>query len=229
MFAVVVIILFPHASPLLLPVFAFLGALAVAVALIAFAQKSGAQPGTFALVGLGVGAVCQALTEFILVKYPLQANDSLVWLAGSLWGKGWDEVYGLLPWLCVLIPAAFALYRKLDIISLDENSLMGLGLKVSQTRYVLLLAVALAGACVAAIGSIGFVGLLAPQMARKLFGNQHRILLPGAAIIGALILVIADAIGRGVNPPVEIPAGILTAIIGVPYFLYLVRVEKKKA
>ncbi|GAB1532172.1 MULTISPECIES: FecCD family ABC transporter permease [Brevibacillus] len=229
LFAVVVIILFPTASPLLLPIVAFLGALAVAIALIYFARKSGAQPTTFALVGMGVGAICQALTEFIMVKYPMQANDSLVWLAGSLWGKGWDEIYALLPWLLVFIPISFALHRKLDIISLDEGSSTGLGLNVVRTRYMLLLlAVALAGACVAAIGSIGFVGLIAPHMARKLFGHQHRYLLPGAAVLGALILVIADALGRGLNPPIEIPVGIVTAVIGVPYFLYLVRQEKRK-
>ncbi|RNB82641.1 iron ABC transporter permease [Brevibacillus nitrificans] len=230
LFAVVVIILFPAASPLVLPVVAFLGALAVAVVLILFANRSGAQPGTFALVGLAVGAICQALTEFILVKYPLQANDSLVWLAGSLWGKGWDEIYGLLPWLCVLLPLSLSLHRKLDIINLDEVSSTGLGLHVERTRYVLLvLAVALAGACVAAIGSIGFIGLIAPHIARKIFGSQHRYLLPGAAILGGLILVLADALGRGLRPPTEIPAGILTAMIGVPYFLYLVHQEKKKA
>ncbi|MGG4448183.1 FecCD family ABC transporter permease [Brevibacillus porteri] len=229
LFAVVVIILFPTASPLLLPIVAFLGALAVAIALIYFTRKSGAQPTTFALVGMGVGAICQALTEFIMVKYPMQANDSLVWLAGSLWGKGWDEIYALLPWLLVFIPISLALHRKLDIISLDEGSSTGLGLNVVRTRYMLLLlAVALAGACVAAIGSIGFVGLIAPHMARKLFGHQHRYLLPGAAVLGALVLVIADALGRGLNPPIEIPAGIVTAVIGVPYFLYLVRQEKKK-
>ncbi|MDR7318961.1 ABC-type Fe3+-siderophore transport system permease subunit [Brevibacillus nitrificans] len=88
----------------------------------------------------------------------------------------------------------------------------------------------LAGACVAAIGSsIGFIGLIAPHMARKIFGSQHRYLLPGAAILGGLILVLADAMGRGLRPPTEIPAGILTAMIGVPYFLYLVHQEKKKA
>lgn len=229
LFAVIVIILFPTASLVVLPIVAFLGALAVAIALIYFAKKSGATPTTFALVGMGVGAICQALTEFIMVKYPLQANDSLVWLAGSLWGKGWDEVYGLLPWLLVFIPVSLALHRKLDIISLDEGSSTGLGLNVERTRYLLLLlAVALAGACVAAVGSIGFVGLIAPHMARKLFGHQHRFLMPGAAVLGALILLIADALGRGLNPPVEIPAGIVTAIIGVPYFLYLVRQEKQK-
>lgn len=229
LFAVVVIILFPTASPLLLPIVAFLGALAVAIALIYFSRKSGASPTTFALVGMGVGAICQALTEFVMVKYPMQANDSLVWLAGSLWGKGWDEIYALLPWLLVFIPISLALHRKLDIISLDEGSSTGLGLNVVRTRYILLLlAVALAGACVVAIGSIGFVGLIAPHMARKLFGHQHRYLLPGAAVLGALILVIADALGRGLNPPIEIPAGIVTAVIGVPYFLYLVRQEKKK-
>ncbi|WP_155252431.1 FecCD family ABC transporter permease, partial [Paenibacillus polymyxa] len=82
--------------------------------------------------------------------------------------------------------------------------------------------------CVAAIGSIGFIGLLAPHLARRLFGNRHRYLLPGSAMIGALILVLADALGRGLKPPLEIPAGIVTAVIGAPYFLYLLLRERKQ-
>lgn len=182
-----------------------------------------------ALTGLAVGAIFQAATDYILVKYPLEASDTLTWLAGSLWGKGWDEVYGLLPWLIVLLPLAYTLQRKLDIMSLDEESSAGLGLSVKRMRTGLLaVSVALAASCVAAIGSIGFIGLLAPHLARRLFGNRHRYLLPGAAMIGALILVLADALGRGLRPPLEIPAGIVTAVIGAPYFLYLLLRERKQ-
>ncbi|WP_025719118.1 FecCD family ABC transporter permease, partial [Paenibacillus sp. 1-18] len=139
-----------------------------------------------------------------------------------------DEVYGLLPWLIVLLPLAYTLQRKLDIMGLDEESSAGLGLNVKRVRTGLLaVSVALAAACVAAIGSIGFIGLLAPHLARRLFGNRHRYLLPGAAMIGALILVLADALGRGLKPPLEIPAGIVTAVIGAPYFLYLLLRERK--
>lgn len=187
------------------------------------------RPNMLALTGLAVGAIFQAATDYILVKYPLEASDTLTWLAGSLWGKGWDEVYGLLPWLIVLLPLAYALQRKLDIMSLDEESSAGLGLSVKRVRTGLLaVSVALAASCVAAIGSIGFIGLLAPHLARRLFGNRHRYLLPGSAMIGALILVLADALGRGLKPPLEIPAGIVTAVIGAPYFLYLLLRERKQ-
>jgi iron complex transport system permease protein len=227
--AVLVIVLLPSSPVALLPVAAFIGAGLAALLLVQLSMRGGMRPNMLALTGLAVGAIFQAATDYILVKYPLEASDTLTWLAGSLWGKGWDEVYGLLPWLTVLLPLAYTLQRKLDIMSLDEESSAGLGLSVKHVRTRLLaVSVALAAACVAAIGSIGFIGLLAPHLARRLFGNRHRYLLPGAAMIGALILVLADALGRGLKPPLEIPAGIVTAIIGAPYFLYLLLRERKQ-
>lgn len=225
--AVLVIVLLPSSPVALLPVAAFAGAGLAALLLVQLSMKGGMRPNMLALTGLAVGAIFQAATDYILVKYPLEASDTLTWLAGSLWGKGWDEVYGLLPWLLVLLPLAYMLQRKLDIMSLDEESSAGLGLSVKRVRTGLLaVSVALAASCVAAIGSIGFIGLLAPHLARRLFGNRHRYLLPGAALIGALILVLADALGRGLKPPLEIPAGIVTAVIGAPYFLYLLLRER---
>ncbi|MEK4730670.1 FecCD family ABC transporter permease [Paenibacillus sp. FSL L8-0641] len=227
--AVLVIVLLPSSPVALLPVAAFVGAGLAALLLVQLSMKGGMRPNMLALTGLAVGAIFQAATDYILVKYPLEASDTLTWLAGSLWGKGWDEVYGLLPWLIVLLPLAYALQRKLDIMGLDEESSAGLGLSVKRVRTRLLaVSVALAASCVAAIGSIGFIGLLAPHLARRLFGNRHRYLLPGSAMIGALILVLSDALGRGLKPPLEIPAGIVTAVIGAPYFLYLLLRERKQ-
>ncbi|WJE16398.1 iron chelate uptake ABC transporter family permease subunit [Halobacillus sp. ACCC02827] len=230
LFAVIVLILLPQAPIGLLPAAAFFGAALVAVLLVALARKSGMNPATLALIGIGLGAGFQALTEYILTKYPMEANESLVWLAGSLWGKGWDDVYGLLPWMTVLLPTCLLLYRRLDILSLNEEASIGLGMNVRSTRLLLLtLAVALAGAAVATIGAIGFIGLVAPHMARGIFGSRHQYLLPGSMILGSILLVVADTAGRTIRPPIEIPAGILTAIIGVPYFLYLIRRELKES
>ncbi|WP_445506673.1 FecCD family ABC transporter permease [Niallia sp. 03190] len=230
LFAVIIIIFIPSVTTSILPVFSFIGAAFICILLLIISNKIGAESSTIALVGIALGAICQAITEYFLVKYPLQANDSLVWLAGSIWGKSWEEVYGLFPWIIVLLPVSFLLYKQLDILSFDETVSTGLGLKVKQTRYLLLIiSVALAGACVAAIGSIGFIGLIAPHIAKRIFGSSHLYLIPGSAIIGALLLVVADGIGRGLNPPVEIPAGIITAIIGVPYFLFLIRHGKKRS
>ncbi|MGP7816922.1 FecCD family ABC transporter permease [Niallia sp. 01092] len=230
LFAVIIIIFIPSVTTSILPVFSFIGAAFICILLLIISNKIGAESSTIALVGIALGAICQAITEYFLVKYPLQANDSLVWLAGSIWGKSWEEVYGLFPWIIVLLPVSFLLYKQLDILSFDETVSTGLGLKVKQTRYhLLIISVALAGACVAAIGSIGFIGLIAPHIAKRIFGSSHLYLIPGSAIIGALLLVVADGIGRGLNPPVEIPAGIITAIIGVPYFLFLIRHGKKRS
>lgn len=116
------------------------------------------------------------------------------------------------------------------MLSLGDDVAEGLGENVARLRVLLLItSVALAGACVAAVGSIGFVGLLSPHITRRLVGGQHSLLTPVAAFIGALLIVVADSIGRGILPPMEVPVGIVTAIIGAPYFLYLISRERKKS
>jgi ferric citrate transport system permease protein len=155
-------------------------------------------------------------------------NTTLLWLTGSLWGRGWEQLWLLIPCL-LLIPMLIVFTSKLDILNLGDEIAVGLGERTVLVRYTLLtLAVILTGLSVAVAGSIGFIGLIAPHVARRLVGSRAKYVLPLSAVTGALFLLIADTIGRGIVPPVEIPAGIVTAVIGAPYFLYLLRQEQGK-
>jgi ferric citrate transport system permease protein len=220
----IVIILFPHSPVYALPVAAFAGAALVTILLYLIAYRKGVKPSTLALVGIALGAVCQAGIQFLMVKFPVEVNAALVWMTGSLWGNDWEDVFLLLPFVVILVPLSIFLAVKLDLLALGDEVAQGLGERVRVTRMLLIvLSVALAGASVAVVGSLGFIGLIAPHIARQLVGNRNKILLPVSALTGAILVLTADALGRGLAPPVEIPAGIFTAVIGAPYFLYLLR------
>ncbi|WP_342442942.1 iron ABC transporter permease [Lysinibacillus sp. FSL K6-0075] len=227
--AVIIIVLFPTSPIIFLPLAAFIGAAIIAVILMLFVYKKGAQPNTLALVGIALGAICQAGIEYFMIKFPDDVSATLLWLTGSLWARGWDQVYILLPCL-ILIPLLIGLTSKLDILSLGDDIATGLGERSKFLRYILLgVSVVLIGVCVATVGSIGFIGLIAPHIARRIVGSKFKVLLPASALFGAILLLVADSLGRGLFPPIEIPAGIITAVIGAPYFLYLLRSERKKA
>jgi ABC-type Fe3+-siderophore transport system permease subunit len=226
--SVIIIILFPKSPVYVLPIAAFLGAALVALALYLLAYKKGVRPASLALVGIALGAIWHAGIQYFMVKYPVDINAALAWLTGSVWGRGWDEVVVLSPWILILLPITIVLAIKLDVLQLGDDLAAGLGEDVEKLRKLLLvISVALAGACVAIVGTIGFVGLVAPHIARKIVGQRHKYLLPTTAMVGMLLLLVADALGRGVRPPLEIPAGVFTAVIGAPYFLYLLRYEKR--
>ncbi|WP_155590506.1 FecCD family ABC transporter permease [Lysinibacillus cavernae] len=227
--AVIIIVLFPSSPIIFLPLSAFIGAAIIATILMLFVYKKGAQPNTLALVGIALGAICQAGIEYFMIKFPDNVNSTLLWLTGSLWARGWEHVYILLPCL-ILIPLLIGLTSKLDILSLGDDIATSLGERSKFLRYILLsVAVILIGVCVATVGSIGFIGLIAPHIARRIVGSKFKVLLPASALVGAALLLVADSLGRGLFPPLEIPAGIITAVIGAPYFLYLLRSERKKA
>ncbi|WP_347861289.1 iron chelate uptake ABC transporter family permease subunit [Salimicrobium sp. PL1-032A] len=222
--AAATIILLPGFPPVALPVAALLGAGIVTAGLYLFAFRQKVQPATLALVGIALGAIFQAGIQFLTVRYPVETNAALVWLTGSLWGKGWSDVWMLFPWIIVFFTVAMFLTKKMDILQLGDDVAEGLGESVKGARVILLLvSVILAGTSVAIVGTLSFVGLIAPHIARRLVGNKHIVLLPAAALTGMVLLLIADGLGRGLLPPTEIPAGIITAIIGAPYFLYLLR------
>lgn len=212
----------PSASASMVPVAAFAGGLVGAALVYLFAYRRGVSPVRLALVGIAVSATFEALIRYLLVKYPLDVNASLIWLTGSLFGRSMDTVVMALPWVVVLIPVVLLLSRRLDVLGLGDDMAMGLGEPVENTRrLLLLLSVALASVCVAVSGTIGFVGLIAPHIARRLVGGRHLVSLAAASMIGVLLMLVADTIGRGVDPPLEVPAGVVTAVIGGPYFLYL--------
>lgn len=215
-------LLVPTASAALVPPVAFAGGLIGAALVYVFAYRGGASPVRLALVGIAVSAVFEAVIRFLLTKYPLNVNSSLIWLTGSLFGRDMTAVALAAPWILVLVPVALVLARRIDVLGLGDDMAAGLGEPVERSRrLLLLLGVALASACVAVSGTIGFVGLIAPHIARRLVGGKTFTSLIAAAVVGVLLMIVADTIGRGLAAPLEIPAGLVTAVIGGPYFLYL--------
>lgn len=222
--ACITIIVFPSSSVNALPIAAFFGSLLVTLLLFLFVYRRQVQPITLTLTGIACGAICDAGIQYLIFKHPININAALVWLTGSIWGRGWDEVEGIFPWLVVLVPLTLLCAPKLDVLSLGEDVATSLGEQVKKIRLLLVfLAAGLVAVAVAVVGAIGFVGLLAPHIARRLVGVQHRILLPSSGLIGAILVLCADMIGRTVMAPIELPAGLVTAIIGAPYFLYLLQ------
>ncbi|GAA4845285.1 Fe(3+)-citrate ABC transporter permease YfmE [Paenibacillus vulneris] len=225
--AAAVIFLFPQSPVYVLPLAAFAGAVAAFLILLALSRKLTLTPASLALVGVAIGAVFQAGIQYLIVTNPTNVNMALLWMSGSLWGRGWSQVQYLLPAMIVLLAFAYGSFRKLNVFQLGDEISVSLGLPVVRERFWLfLLAVALSGISVSAIGAIGFIGLLAPHMARSLVGSLNQRLLPLAAVLGADLMLLGDCLGRIIIIPREVPVGIMTAVIGAPYFIYLLRRER---
>ena len=209
----------------LLPVLAFVGAglTAVLIYSLSYKRHEGITPMRLILTGVAVAAgISSAMIVLTLRLSPENYQFVATWLAGSIWGSNWRFVLSLLPWLVILLPFAYAKSRVLNVLNLGELTAVGLGASIEkERRWLLAAAVGLAGASVSVSGGIGFVGLIAPHLARQLVGEKHQFLLPAAALLGGFLVLMADTIGRSILEPSEIPAGIVVAVIGAPYFLYL--------
>jgi iron complex transport system permease protein len=221
--AVSLIVLFPEIPVFVLPFAAFAGSLIAALLVYGLAWKNGSSPIRLILVGVAVGSIAGAFTSLMITFGDIyEVSQALVWLAGSVYGRSWEHVQALLPWLLIFIPLALLSARELNTLNLGDSVARGLGSRVEWQRGLLLLiCVALAGASVATAGTIGFVGLMAPHLARQLVGTPHGGLIPTAALLGGLLVALADLLGRSLFAPIEIPCGVVTAAIGAPYFLYL--------
>lgn len=202
---------------------AFIGATVPALVIYLVARSRRGTSLRLILVGVGVAAIAHALTMTMIgFGRILQVSQALVWMAGSVYGRSWDYVWPLLAWLALCLPVAWLSARHLNTLNLGDDVARGLGSRVDLHRGALLLvAVALAAAAVAAAGAVGFVGLMAPHLARRLVGPSHEGLLPTAGLAGGLLVMLSDLLGRTIFAPVEIPCGIITATVGAPYFLYL--------
>lgn len=206
-----------------MPLAAFIGATIIAFLLYILAWKNGLSPFRLVLIGIGLWALTKALTNLFMILGPIvQASQANVWITGSVYGSNWNNVQILMPITVVLLIITFMMTRHLNIQELGEDIALGLGTKIERQRLgLLLLSTALIGSAVAFAGGIGFVGLMAPHIARKLVGSSFGNLLPLSAIIGAILVLLADTIGRTFFLPIEVPAGVFTATIGAPYFIYL--------
>jgi iron complex transport system permease protein len=175
------------------------------------------------LLGIGLSAIAGAFTSLMITFGSIyDVSQALVWLAGSVYGRTWEQFFSFLPWVVLGVPIALSLSRHLNVLNLGDDVAKGLGSRVEWQRGLLVLvAVALAGSAVATAGTIAFVGLIAPHVGRQLIGVNHQNLLPTTALLGGLLVTLADLVGRTLFAPIELPCGVITAAIGAPFFLYL--------
>ncbi|WP_435053863.1 FecCD family ABC transporter permease [Peribacillus frigoritolerans] len=217
-------------ASILIPLFTFSGGVLTAflIVLLAFDRYKGIPPIRLILVGIAISAGFSAITLFLSLRLDEETYSfASRWLVGNVWGRDWIHVIALFPWILILAPYAWFQSNTLNALSLGDDVAAGLGASVQKQRLLMLVtAVGLSCASVAMAGGIGFIGLVAPHLARRLVGPMFQHFLPVAGLIGLIILVLADTIGRSIFQPNAIPAGIVVAAIGAPYFLYLLTKTK---
>ena len=199
---------------------AFVGASMVAAVIWFLGRGASAQ--RFILTGVALSAFTHAIITLLLVTYAPSAAEAMIWLKGSLFGRGWVHVKHLLPWACFAVVGGIVVAHQANPLVLGPTIATTLGIRLSVLRPCLwLLSVASAAAAVAVAGTIGFVGLIVPHVARRLCGPDLRFTVPFSGLLGGLFVLLADPAGRVIAPPLEIPAGLICAFLGAPYFGYL--------
>lgn len=202
---------------------ATVGAMAAFALVYGLSWRGGLDADRLVLVGIGVWAGSVAVSTFLLVRAnPWDTPRIYTWLSGTTYGRSWDQVVPVVVVLLLALPLAFVVRRELDLLALDDDTPRLVGVSLERTRLLLMgVAALLAAMSVAAVGVVGFVGLVAPHAARALVGARAARAVPVAVLLGAGLLVVADTLGRTVIAPAQFPAGLAVALIGAPYFVYL--------
>ncbi|WP_443020636.1 MULTISPECIES: FecCD family ABC transporter permease [unclassified Shinella] len=218
-----VIVLMQEPPVALLPLAGFLGAAIMAAAVYLLSWQRGTSSLRIILIGIGLGSLASAATTFLSAFGEIgDVQRAMIWLAGSVYEADMVKVRLLFFWLLVPLALAWMSAGELDLIRFGDNAARSLGQRVDLVRgLMIVLCTLLSGAAVAAAGLIGFVGLVAPHIASRLAGPSHARILPIAALSGAILVVASDLLGRLVIAPAQLPAGIVTGLIGAPFFAYL--------
>lgn len=214
---------FPGLSYVYTVMFSFVGAAigAILVYGIGSLSKNGLTPIRLVLAGAAVSALLGALSEGVSLYFSV-GQDIAFWFAGGVSSTRWSHLFVITPILLIMMVMAFMVSRSITILSLGEEVAIGLGENTQKTKVIsIIVIVILAGLAVSVVGAVSFVGLIVPHLARKLVGYDYRWIIPVSAVLGALLVVIADLFARTLNAPYEIPIGALISLIGVPFFLYL--------
>lgn len=215
-------------SVLVLPFMALIGSIVAATIVYRLSKTDRLNTNRLLLVGIGINAGLNALIMFITFKGGVgDYNRILTWTSGSLWGSGYNFVMLIVPTVTILFTLVYFNFKKLDIMNFTHEHATTIGLDVDvEVKRFLSYAVMLAAIATAFAGNIGFIGMISPNIAKKLVGRAHRKFLIISAMVSVVIILIADAIARNLFSPIEIPVGIIISIIGVPYFIYLLVKEQ---
>jgi len=207
------------------PLVALLGGLLTAaiIYLFSYQRRIGFKPINLVLTGVGFSMALSGLMVILISSADRDKVQFIIkWLAGNIWGADWPYILTLLPWLVIIVPFIFFKMRTLNVISLDDSVSLGLGTRLQRERLLLIIAaVALAASAVSVTGGISFIGLMAPHIAKALVGPRSQRFIPVSILLGGWLLLIADFIGRNVAYPDGLPAGVVVALIGAPYFVFL--------
>ncbi|MDQ0176643.1 iron ABC transporter permease [Bacillus chungangensis] len=228
MTAMLFLTVIPSLPIFFVPFGAFIGAFAVMATILYLSRRSGFQPTMLVLIGIALSAACSAIIQVLLVRSKLGVTQVLTWLSGSTYGSSWDSV--LIAFLAVIIcfPIVYYFSRTYDVLMFGEELAVGFGIKIDRTRlYMIIAGVFLSAVSVALVGTIGFVGLLAPHAARRMVGVKHMYVFPVSIVLGGIFLTFADFLGRYLLAPNDIPAGLLVSLVGAPYLLYLLKITGK--
>ncbi|AIY08629.1 iron ABC transporter permease [Paenibacillus polymyxa] len=221
--AVITMVMLPQLS-YLLPVTAFLGAFLSAIVIYLLAWDRGASPVKIVLAGVAINALLGALTNGVMVMYSDRVQAVLPWLSGGLNGRSWHHLEFMAPYAIIGLIASLFAIKPANLLLLGDDSAQLLGQRVElQRMLIILLSALLAGTAVSVAGLIGFVGLVVPHVIRLLIGEDYRFLLPLSIVGGGTLVVLADTVARSWFDPIELPVGILLAVIGAPFFLILLK------
>jgi iron complex transport system permease protein len=213
----------------LIPIMAFAGAVIAVTIVYLIARVGKTLPmTTLILAGVALGALLMSVTDYLTLLSADKVRPILQWFMGNLSGSSWDQLGIITPYVLAGLIVIFMFARPLNVMQLDEEQAQQLGVNVERTKIILLGAATLiTAAAVCFVGTIGFVGIIVPHTVRLIWGPDHRLLLPLSAITGAILLILADTASRTLMSPSEIPVGVITAFIGAPFFLLLLRRTKK--
>lgn len=215
-------------TAILMPVVSMIGALFAVALIYGLAYKKGITPVRFILTGVGINAGITAIISFYQLNMSKgDYNQVLTWTNGSLWGSNWLYIAITTPLVLLIIAIILWKSRTLDVLGLGDELATGVGVSVQKEMVsFLILSAFLAGLATSVAGNIAFLGLLGPQLAKRMFGSNYRLLLPMSACLSGAILIFSDTIARNLFSPLELPVGIVVSILGVPYFIYLMMKEK---
>ncbi len=208
-----------------LPIISMIGGLltAFAIFILSYQGDKGLSPASMVLIGVGMSTALSGAALTLMSTFDKDQSEFIAtWLAGNIWGDTWPFVFAFLPWLIILVPIVIFKSETLNILNTSDTIAKSVGVPLNKARILLILiAVLLSSAAVSVAGAIGFIGLMGPHIAKSLVGPRHQLFIPISIVIGALLLTVSDTLGKILLQPSGVPAGLVVAVIGAPYFLYL--------